>query len=641
VLFNRENHLVFHPLLPEVAGGSIQPDAVAAPLRQMLPGVLCRSEEITAIDLDGRTVIYHGLDGRPGALAYDHVVIACGTRINLGGIAGLADHAFPLKTLGDAIALRAHVMEQMERAEVAPPERRPWHLKFVVVGGGFTGVEVAGEINDLVRGSLRFYPSLDRKDVAVVIVQGPGFLLPEIGPGLRQRAQVEMEKAGVTVILHARVSAATPEGVRLADGRSIAAGTVVSTIGNGPSAIVEQMPTPKERGRLVTEADLSLPGHPDAWAIGDCARIINGHDGSEAPPTGQFAEREGKLAAENIVRALAGQPTRPFAFRPLGQLCAIGGRKAVAEFLGMRLAGFPAWFLWRGVYLAKIPAWSKRVRVAFDWAWDTMFARDLAHLRPDLTARIGYAHYPAGDYIFHQGDPGHDLFVIEEGEVEVCRARDHGAEEVIAIMGPGDFFGEIALIEERPRTASVRARTPVKAVVMGRKPFDQIARSLTPLRNLVEGAARRRARNAWLDQPEVKQALLESPLANFVEPLSVLLDPDDLLWEVVTRMSRERIDLCCVLDRERRLCGVLTRSDLLRAAELAAGVPVAERKSLRVGQAMVRNPLAVRMSDSSLLAAETLRDHGLKALPVVEDGGGRLAGYVRVEKLMEFVLRGR
>jgi NADH dehydrogenase len=641
MVFDLENHLVFHPLLPEVAGGSIQPDAVAAPLRQMLPGVRCRSEEVKSIDPAARRLTFIGSEGRVGELEYDHVVIACGTRVNLGGVPGMADHAFPLKTLGDAIALRSHLMEQMERAEVAEASRRRWHLTFVVVGGGFSGVEVAGEINDLVRGSLRFFPSLLREQVSVTIVQGPSYLLPEIGPGLRRRAQAMMERAGVTLLLNTRVDAVTPQGVRLRDGRTIAAATVVSTIGNGSSPIVEGLTTPKDRGRLVTEADMSLPGHPQVWAVGDCASIRNARDGSECPPTGQFAERQGKQVAENIARVLAGQPTRAFQFRPLGQLCSIGGRRAVAEILGVRLSGFPAWFLWRGVYLAKIPAWSKRVRVAFDWAWDAMFARDLAHLRPDLTERVGYAYYPAGDFIFRQGDPANDLFVIEEGEVEVCHeGTAPGSAEVIALLGPGDFFGEIALIEDRPRTASVRARTAVKVVVMGRKPFDQICRSLPPLRNLVEGAARRRTRTSWLQLPEVAAALGELPLRRLVEPPPMVAGPDDLLRDAVARFLREGFDICCVVDGERRLQGILTRSDLLRVAELAASLPPEKRVGLKVGQAMVPNPVTVRIGDPSLLAAAVLRDHGLQGVPVLSDGDdGRLEGYVRVEKMMELVIR--
>ena len=149
VIFNRENHMVFHPLLAEVAGASINPDAVAAPLRQMLPGVSCRTEEVQSIDLDNNSLEYLGHDGRTKCMTYDHVVIASGAAVNLGIVPGMADHAFPLKTVGDAMALRAHVMQQFEKAEVCEDQAiRRWYLSFIIVGGGYSGVEAAGEIND-------------------------------------------------------------------------------------------------------------------------------------------------------------------------------------------------------------------------------------------------------------------------------------------------------------------------------------------------------------------------------------------------------------------------------------------------------------------------------------------------------------
>lgn len=171
VLFNQENHLVFHPLLAEVVGSSLNPEAIAAPLRQMLPKVACRTEEVRRIDLERSEVEYEGHDGQFRRLAYDHVVIACGAMVNLGIVPGMADHAFPMKTIGDAIALRAHIMAQMEKAEVCEePKRKRWYLSFVVVGGGYSGVEAAGEINDLVRSSRRFYLNIAPTDISVTII---------------------------------------------------------------------------------------------------------------------------------------------------------------------------------------------------------------------------------------------------------------------------------------------------------------------------------------------------------------------------------------------------------------------------------------------------------------------------------------
>ena len=197
VLFSRENNMVFYPLLAEVAGAVISPDAVTAPLRQMLPGIRCRTEEVRQIDLATSEVEYEGVDGRLGRMAFDHAVLACGTAVNLAMVPGMADHAFPLKSVGDAMALRFHVMEQLEKAEVcADPERRRWYLSFIVVGGGFTGVEAVGEINDLIRASARFYGNFTAKDTTVTLVHSREQILPEVSPTLREFAR-KIERAHV------------------------------------------------------------------------------------------------------------------------------------------------------------------------------------------------------------------------------------------------------------------------------------------------------------------------------------------------------------------------------------------------------------------------------------------------------------
>ncbi|MCH7519492.1 MAG: FAD-dependent oxidoreductase, partial [Candidatus Dadabacteria bacterium] len=218
ILYNSENYLVFQPLLAEVVGASISPDPVAVPLRQMLPGVYCRTEDITRIDVNSNYVEYLGDEGRKGQMYYDHLVIACGSVVNLGLIPGMTDHAFPLKTVGDAVALRYHVMQQMENAEICEDaERRRWYLSFVIVGGGFSGVEVAGEINDLVRDTRKFFRNIPNEDIKVTLVHSRDQLLPEVSSKLRDFTKVKMEEAGINVVLNRRVSYVTHEGVGFND----------------------------------------------------------------------------------------------------------------------------------------------------------------------------------------------------------------------------------------------------------------------------------------------------------------------------------------------------------------------------------------------------------------------------------------
>ena len=494
VLFNRENHMVFQPLLAEVVGASINPDAVAAPLRQLLPGVRCRTEEVKKIALEEGFVEYEGYDGGLRQMPYDHVVVACGTVVDLSRIPGMADHAFPLRTAGDAIALRYHVMQQMEKAEVCDdPDQRRMYLSFIVVGGGFSGVEVAGEINDLVRGTWHLFDNIASEDISVTMIHSHDRILPEISSKLRDFAQGKMEESGIKVILNSKASFVTPEGVGLKDGRVIPGATVVCTVGNAMSPVIERLEVLKEEGGLLTETDMRIKSFENAWAIGDCASIINAYDGRPCPPTGQFAERQGFQVAENIIGALDGLKPRPFYFKPIGQLCSIGGHSAVAEILGMRISGFVAWFLWRSVYLFKLPSWSRRAKVGLDWAWELVFSHDLAHPKTNQTERVSKAYYRPGDYIFHRGEPGINFYIIERGEVEVLRPDDEEqSTEILAVLGPGDFFGEMALFDDQPRNASIRARTPVEVVVMGRHVFTQISGSLTAFHNLLADAVRRR-----------------------------------------------------------------------------------------------------------------------------------------------------
>ncbi len=630
VIFNRENHMVFHPLLAEVAGASVNPDAVAAPLRQMLPGVSCRTEPVQRIDLEHNTIEYESHDGDIRTLAYDHIVIACGGEVNLGMLPGMADHAFPLKSVGDAMALRSHVMQQLEKAEVSTDaSRKRRYLSFIVVGGGYSGVEVAGEINDLVRGSVRFFQNISSEEIKVTIVHGRDQLLPEIGHDLREFTRTQMEKAGIIVKLNARVALATADGVRLDDGTIVDGATIVSTIGTTVSPVVARLDVPKESGRIVADHDMKLHGFQNAWAVGDCARIINAFNGTVSPPTGQFAERQGRQAAQNIVRTINGTSTRPFSFKPLGQLCAIGGRRAVAEFLGIRMSGFTAWVFWRGVYLFKLPSWSRRIKAGFDWAWELLFARDLAHLKTDPSSRVAGAFYASGDYVFREGEPGSNFYVIEKGEVEIVRQDgDTKTEEVLSVLGPGDFFGEMALIDHRPRSASVRARTSVEVVVMGKQVFSQVSGSLKPLQELFTTSIRRRTASAWQRWPAVQALLKQEPLTAFMEEgLPPTVTPESTLEEALTLLHRSSASFCGVVDEHQALRGILTRTDIFRASEGRADRYTPVRK-------FMASPLVASTEDSSLIAAATLRDHQLKWLPVVQNrSDNRLVGFLRADTM--------
>jgi NADH dehydrogenase len=650
VLFNRENHMVFHPLLPEVAGASLNPDAVAAPLRQMLTGVRCRTETVRNIDLKQKVVEFDAPDGHTGALPYDHLVIACGRSVNLGSVPGMSDHAFPLKSVGDAMALRAHIIQQLENAEVcADPTQRRWYLSFIVVGGGFSGVEVAGEINDLVRHSRRFYPNISPDDISVTLVHSGDHILPELSMDLRTFAEHEMRRAGISIELNARVAAATADGVWLKDERQFRGATTVCTVGTGVPLLVERLESTKERGSLVTQPDMRLRDNEHAWAIGDCARIVNSHDGELSPPTGQFAERQGRQVAENIVRAMRGEPTRPFTYKPLGVFCAIGGRNAVADILGRRISGFIAWFLWRSVYLFKLPSWSRRVKVGADWAWDLLFARDLLTLKTDPTERVSRAYYRPGDFVFRQGEPALNFYSVEKGTLDVIRTNDDGSQQLVAVIGPGDFFGEMALIEKRARSASVRARTPVEVTALGAQVFSRISKALAPLQQRLAEAIRQRTTSPWTRMPLAHAMLSAERVSSFVEPAQYTLAADSTFEDALEIFATHHADTVYVVEDaghgeanaegRGRIVGVITRTDLFRVVDLVALQPIAERGSASIRSLMSSDPLVMTLNDTAAAAALAMWSRGLKSLPVVTSPNGRLVGRIRAETVMQAVLQ--
>jgi NADH dehydrogenase len=645
-VYSRENHMVFHPLLADVAGASIHPDSAAATIRQMLPGVECSTETVERIDIPDGQIEFQNDQGQLERTNYDHLVIACGAESNLGIIPGMSDHAFPFKTMKDAVALRSHIIDQLEKAEAcSDPERRKRHLSLVIIGGGFSGVELAGEVNDLIRDSTRFYRNFTENDISMTLVHNQDQVLPEVSPTLRDFALKKMQRAGIKVLLKTSAAAATPEGVGLQDGSLMRAATVVCTIGTAPSPIVQHLDVKKERGRLVTDPDMRITGLPNVWAVGDCAYITNAFDNKPSPPTGQFAEREGRQAAENIVRVLHGQPTRPFYFKPLGQLCSIGGRRAVAEMFGFRVSGILAWFMWRSVYLLKLPTWSRRIRVGSDWAWDLLFPRDLGAFAANQSQHVSRAYYRPGDFVYRKGDPANFFYAIEQGEVEILRSTDGAqGEKPFAVLGPGDFIGEAALLQNESYVASIRARTVVRLVAMSRDAFSEHAGIMSPLRNIVAESVKRRGENLWLHFPAAKDALSKEPLSTFLEPIPpATLKPDSTLEQAVALLASNGLGFLFVLDDQQRLWGISNGRDLSLAAQMIAykqSEGPQSVKNVQLREFVSAEPVTVSSDDSGLLAASTMLEHGLTWIPVVvSKSDHHLKGYVRMEKMSYWLLQ--
>lgn len=377
-LVSPSNYLLFTPMLAEVAGSSLEAQHISAPIRAACPRTRFYRCEVDGLDLDRNELSLHG--SSTGILQYDHLVFALGSVPNFRDLPGMEEHSFSLKSLQDATVLRNHVIAMLERADIETEvDERSRQLTFVVAGGGFAGTETIAELFDLVHNARRYFPHIRPEELRFVLVHSRDRILPEIGPELADYALRKLRGRGIEFLLETRVAGATAEAMLLADGGVIPTRSLVWTAGNQPNPLLDQLPLDRSRGgALVVDDALRLVGREELWAVGDCAQIPDpDNEGGFYPPTAQHALREGKAVAENIAAVVRGKPPKPFRFRAIGILVALGHRTAVAEIRGRRFSGLLAWMLWRGVYLSKLPGLEKKVRVFIDWTIDLLFPRDI------------------------------------------------------------------------------------------------------------------------------------------------------------------------------------------------------------------------------------------------------------------------
>ena len=382
-LIAKENFVLFTPMLHEVTGSDVAVTDIVQPLRKMLRHTRVAIASIEAIDLVKKQVrITHADLPDPVDVSYDQLVLALGAVTNFFNTPGLAEHALTMKTLGDAILVRNRVIDALELADNQTDEtRRQTTLTVVVAGGGFAGIETAGAVNDFLREGMKFYHRLKEEMVRVVVVHPGDHILPELGVSLGHYAQKKLRARGVDIRLKTKVAGYDGHEVTLDNGTKIATRMLIWTAGTMPAPVLASLPCALQRGRVVANECMQVPNFPGVWAFGDCALVPDAlKPGKFCPPTAQHAIRQAATVAKNIVATMRGQPPQPFKFKMLGMLAAIGRRTGVAEILGMKFSGIIAWWLWRCIYLSKLPGFAKKVRVALDWILDLVFSKDLVQL---------------------------------------------------------------------------------------------------------------------------------------------------------------------------------------------------------------------------------------------------------------------
>ncbi|HEU0335880.1 MAG TPA: NAD(P)/FAD-dependent oxidoreductase [Gaiellaceae bacterium] len=372
-----ENFVLFTPLLPEAASGTLEPRHVVVPLRPMCPHAELVLGRVTAVDWDARLA---RVDTDAGALElrFRRAVVALGSVSRTLPVPGLAEHGHGFKDLADAIALRNHVLRRLEAAEAAPERAEAEsHLAFVFIGAGYAGVEALAELSDLVEDALRFYPRLRNVPRRWVLVDAAPKILPEIPTRLGDYAARELRERGVEIHTSTTLDSAEEDAVTLSNGERIATRTLVWTAGVRANPLLAELGLPLDpRGRVLVDPFLRVVGLEHVWALGDCAAVPNvATPGVVDPPTSQHALRQARAVARNM----SGEP-KPYEYRMLGQVATLGRYKGVADVLGLRLRGFPGWWVTRTYHLYQLPLLSRKLRVVTDWTTSLLFRRDVAEL---------------------------------------------------------------------------------------------------------------------------------------------------------------------------------------------------------------------------------------------------------------------
>jgi NADH:ubiquinone reductase (H+-translocating) len=481
-VIGRDNFHTFHGFIAEMLTGRIQPGQIISSARRMFRPARFHNAEIDALDLERRVVTTsRHLDGRTYDVAYDHLLVALGSVDDLSRFPGIAEHTFRLKTYLDCFKVRNQLLAMLELAEIEPDaEERRRLLTFVIVGAGYGGIEVAAELHDFIRVvAKRDYPRIDPGESRVVVVHSGPQILPELAgvqPRLVRYADRYLRQRGVELRLGVRLAAATPEEAVLSDGERIATRTIISSAGTALSPLLAAFDGQRdERGRVLTDEFARVHGQDRIWAAGDCAAVPHPRGGT-CPTLAIFAMTQGRQAGRNILRAVQERPLARYRFTGLGDACGLGRRRAVAHLRGIPLTGVPAWLLWRALFLWYVPTLDRKLRILLDWTITPLFGRDVVEIRLREPLGVRRQHYEAGQDIVREGEIGHHLYFIVQGEVEVVQRAGDDV-RTLARLGPGDHFGESAVFRSSRRTATVRAVTPVDLLALG----EQEARALSEM----------------------------------------------------------------------------------------------------------------------------------------------------------------
>jgi len=633
-LISSENYMVFQPMLAEVAGASLAPRHVINPIRRLVRNIDVYKGEVMDIDLEKREMeVDTGYFSAGVKVHFEHLVLAVGAEIDLSRVPGMPEHAFLMQNVGDAMVLRSTIISRMEEANIERrPEVRKRLLSFVIVGGGYSGVETAGEVLDMVHEAARFYANVREDDIRVVLIHSRDYILPTLSRGLGEYAAKKLRERGLEILLNERVKAVTATKVYLQGGNVIDSALVVSTVGNAPHRIIRNLcdryDVSHQRYRLNTDPHMRVEGQDRLWAAGDCAAVPlhEGKEGECCPQTAQFAMRQGEKLAINLIRERQGKELVPFKFTGLGELASIGHRTAVANIMGMRVSGFLAWFLWRTIYLSKMPGTERKVRVMIDWTLDLFFPRDINLLNPRYTTTFRQMHLEPGDKLFSKGEPAFSLYVVQQGCVEL---RDEKGETVRTVEA-GDFFGERALVHGggyiydavAPETAELLSVNG-DAIL----PFFQSSRRMRRVLAKTTAQVSPEAELAKVEK-QMDAEVLKLPVSKVMNTDPASLRPDQTVNDALCYFRMRRFSAYPLVTKEGQLVGAIHREDFfdyIKREDVDNDTPLEKVHRLH---------LPTCLDDTPVQDALELMIRAGRYKCLVVDGDHRLVGIIAVMDLL-------
>jgi NADH:ubiquinone reductase (H+-translocating) len=469
-VIDRNNYHCFHGLVPEMLVGKIQPGTVLSPLRRLFKHAQFCNGEIKHIDLERREVTFsRGLDGKEFRANYDHLMIDLGSTDDLKRFPGIAQHTMRLKAFHDILQVKHHLLSMLELADIEKdPAEMERLLNFVVAGGNYAGIEVAGELADfLPRIARERFPNIPVEKIRVNVIHSGERILPELGidhPNLQAYAHDALAGSeNVRLKLKVRLASATSEEAILNNGERIPTRTIISCTGTAASPLLDLLPVKREPGgRIITDEFCRVPGMANMWAGGDCAAIPHPKGGT-CPPLAIWAMMAGAHIGRNLKAALSGSSLKPYRFSGLGDACTLGKARAAAHLKGVPIRGLTGYLAWRFFMVRYLPAPEKKVRLILDWLLASFFGSDLINMNVHRPVAVMPVLFEPGQEIVREGEVGQSLFIIRSGEVEVLKQRPDGSgQDRLAVLKQGEHFGEVAVFQRVRRTATVRAVTRVE-----------------------------------------------------------------------------------------------------------------------------------------------------------------------------------